>query len=75
MPAVGAIDYRAAGVTDEEWQELFRIDEQALLAEADDTEEFLSRFGDRLPDAMPRQLQGLRERLEHSTGITRKAVA
>src|SRR5690606_1610425 len=51
VPAVGAIDYRAAGVTDEQWQELFRVDERALLAEADDTEEFLARFGDRLPEA------------------------
>jgi len=74
VPAVGAIDYRAAGVTDEQWQELFRIDERALLAEADDTEEFLARFGDRLPEAVGRQLAGLRERLGH-VGASGKAVA
>jgi phosphoenolpyruvate carboxykinase (GTP) len=75
VPAVGAIDYRAAGVTDEQWQELFRLDERALLAEADDTEEFLARLGDRLPEAVGRQLAGLRERLEASAGISRRSVA
>jgi len=75
VPGVGTIDYRAAGVSDEEWQELFRIDERALLAEAADTAQFLDGFGDRLPEAMRRQLAGLRERLEASAGIARKAVA
>ncbi|TPW91632.1 phosphoenolpyruvate carboxykinase (GTP), partial [Schumannella luteola] len=63
VPAVGTIDYRAAGVSDADWEELFRIDEAALLAEADDTDAFLDRFGDRLPEAIRRQLAGLRERL------------
>jgi phosphoenolpyruvate carboxykinase (GTP) len=75
VPAVGAIDYREAGVTDEQWQELFRIDERALLAEADDTAAFLARLGDRLPEAVQRQLVGLRERLEQSAGLSRRAVA
>src|SRR5690606_8861532 len=75
VPAVDGIDYRAAGVTDAQWQELFRIDPRALLAEADDAEEFFAQFGDRLPEALPRQLAGLRERLEASVGIERKAVA
>jgi len=75
VPAVDGIDYRAAGVTDAQWQELFRIDPRALLAEADDAEEFFAQFGDRLPEALPRQLGGLRERLEASVGIERKAVA
>ena len=73
--AVGGIEYRKAGVTDEQWQELLRIDERALLAEADDTEAFLDGFGDRLPEAVRRQLTALRERLEESAGISRKAVA
>lgn len=79
VPAVGGIDYRAAGVTDAQWQELFRIDERALLAEVDDAEAFLAQFGERLPEGMTRQLTGLRERLEESggvaTGARRKAVA
>jgi phosphoenolpyruvate carboxykinase (GTP) len=75
VPAVGAVDYRAAGVTDEQWQELFRIDERALLHEAADTEAFLARVGDRLPEPVRRQLAGLRERLERGAGISRRAVA
>ncbi|WP_166867979.1 MULTISPECIES: phosphoenolpyruvate carboxykinase (GTP) [unclassified Salinibacterium] len=74
-PAGDSIDYRAAGLSDEQWAELFRIDPDALLDEADDTEEFLARFGDRLPDALRRQLTGLRDRLTELSGSTRKAVA
>ncbi|TXK19443.1 phosphoenolpyruvate carboxykinase (GTP) [Homoserinibacter sp. GY 40078] len=73
VPSVSGIDHRAAGVTDAEWAELFRIDPAAHLAEADDTERFFGRFGDRLPAAMTRQLDALRARLEQQ--IDRKAVA
>jgi len=75
VPAVGAVDFRAAGVTDEQWRELFRIDESALLAEADDTEHFLDGFGERLPEALRRQLAGLRERLGGQPRSGKKAVA
>src|SRR5690606_30126706 len=74
-PARDTIDYKAAGLTDEQWAELFRIDPTALLTEADDTEVFLEQFGERLPDALRRQLAGLRERLAERAGTTRKAVA
>ncbi|AYF97323.1 phosphoenolpyruvate carboxykinase (GTP) [Protaetiibacter intestinalis] len=75
IPAVGTIDYRAAGVGDADWQELFRVDAPALLAEADDTEAFLDRFGDKLPEAVRRQLAALRERLGAPRRAGKKAVA
>jgi GTP-dependent phosphoenolpyruvate carboxykinase len=36
IPAPGAIDLDGADVSDADWQELFRIDPDAHLAEADD---------------------------------------
>ena len=78
-PACDTIDFRAAGLDDAQWAELFRIDAESLLAEADDTEVFLEQFGEKLPDAMRRQLAGLRERLAERAGAgagsSRKAVA
>ena len=40
VPVHGAIDYQAAGVSDEDWDALFAIDAAALSAEADDTDVF-----------------------------------
>ena len=51
LPAPGAIDLEGAGVSDADWQELFRIDPAAHLAEADDAEAFFAGFGDRVPAA------------------------
>ena len=42
---------------------LFAIDADSWLAEIDDTEAFFARFGDRLPEAVRRQLGELRERM------------
>jgi phosphoenolpyruvate carboxykinase (GTP) len=75
IPAVGTVDYRAAGVSDADWEELFRVDGPALLKEADDTEAFLDGFGEKLPDALRRQLAGLRERLGAPASTGKKAVA
>jgi phosphoenolpyruvate carboxykinase (GTP) len=63
LPAPGAIDLEGADVSDADWQELFRIDPAAHLAEADDAEAFFAGFGDRLPLEIRAQLDGLRERL------------
>ena len=48
------------------WDKLFEIDREALLAEADGTEEYFESFGDRLPDAMLGQLETLREKLRYA---------
>ncbi|MDR2253011.1 MAG: phosphoenolpyruvate carboxykinase (GTP) [Bifidobacteriaceae bacterium] len=44
--------------------QLFAIDPEAWLAEADLTEEYFAQFGERLPAALTGQLVALRERLE-----------
>jgi len=68
IPACDTVDHRAAGVTDAQWAELFHLDPEAQLHEVDDTEVFLDGFGDRLPEALRRQLEGLRGRLEERAG-------
>jgi phosphoenolpyruvate carboxykinase (GTP) len=63
LPAAGSIDHAEAGVSDADWAELFRIDPEAHLAEADDAETFFGRFDGRVPDEVLGQLEELRERL------------
>jgi phosphoenolpyruvate carboxykinase (GTP) len=47
---------------------LFDIPTRAWMSECDLTEEFFSRFGDRLPEELTTQLQALRLRLTTSPG-------
>ena len=63
VPLHGAIDYKAAGVSDRDWDALFEIDPAALSAEADDTDVFLARMGTKVPQAVLRQHDEFRSRL------------
>ncbi|HLS49027.1 MAG TPA: phosphoenolpyruvate carboxykinase (GTP) [Actinomycetaceae bacterium] len=53
-------------ITEEAMEQLFAVDPQAWLAEADQIAEFFATFGDRLPAELPRQLDELRARLAQS---------
>mgnify|MGYP001251084723 FL=1 len=64
VPRDGGIDRAGINVTDEDWAELFAIDREAWLDELTGTEEFLAKFGDRLPDALQNQLNDIRQRLQ-----------
>ena len=63
-----ALDLTGLDVPDQDMAELFRIDPQAWLAEADGTATWFERFGDRLPPAIADELAGLRERLAAAAG-------
>jgi phosphoenolpyruvate carboxykinase (GTP) len=63
MPAPGAIDLDGVDVSESDWRELFAVDPQAHLAEADDAEKFFDTFGDRVPAAVRVQLEELRDRM------------
>jgi phosphoenolpyruvate carboxykinase (GTP) len=63
LPSPGGIDLEGSGVSDADWQELFRIDPEAHLAEADNAEAFFDGFGDRVPAPVREQLELLRERM------------
>ncbi|MET0304080.1 MAG: phosphoenolpyruvate carboxykinase (GTP) [Microbacteriaceae bacterium] len=63
MPAPGALNLEGLDLDDDALAALFAIDADSWLAEIDDTEAFFARFGDRLPEAVRRQLGELRERM------------
>jgi phosphoenolpyruvate carboxykinase (GTP) len=65
IPKSDGINRSGLDVSDEDWSELFAIDEDAWLSELEGTEEFFRTFGDRLPDALPRQLADIRSRLQN----------
>ncbi|TCK41457.1 phosphoenolpyruvate carboxykinase (GTP) [Leucobacter luti] len=63
VPADGELNLAGIDVPASDLAELFAIDSQSWLAEAELTEEFFAQFGDRLPEALQSQLAGLRARL------------
>ncbi|SJN09160.1 Phosphoenolpyruvate carboxykinase [GTP] [Leucobacter sp. 7(1)] len=63
VPAEGELNLDGIDVPEADLAELFAIDPNSWLAEADLTEEFFAQFGDRLPAALQEQLSSLRARL------------
>ncbi|HET8971014.1 MAG TPA: phosphoenolpyruvate carboxykinase (GTP) [Candidatus Nanopelagicales bacterium] len=63
IPAPGSLDVSGLDLADGVLDELFAVDAQSWLAEADLTEEYYARFGDRVPAALTQQLADLRTRL------------
>jgi phosphoenolpyruvate carboxykinase (GTP) len=67
MPAEGELNLEGLDIPAADLTELFSVDRDKWLAEADLTEEYFDRFGDRLPAELRTQLASLRERL-HAAG-------
>ncbi|MGO1539713.1 MAG: phosphoenolpyruvate carboxykinase (GTP) [Leucobacter sp.] len=63
VPAGGELNLDGIHVAPDDLEELFSIDQDSWLAEADLTEDFFSQFGDRVPEQLTEQLELLRERL------------
>ncbi|TAK68994.1 MAG: phosphoenolpyruvate carboxykinase (GTP) [Actinomycetota bacterium] len=63
-PAPGALPLDGLDLTADAAAELFAVDPQSWLAEADLTEEYFDRFGDRMPAQLREQLAALRSRLQ-----------
>jgi len=59
-------DFNLEGLDIDEaiWAKLFAIDPDAWAAEMDDTEEYFSQFGDKLPAKLREELDGLAARLK-----------
>jgi phosphoenolpyruvate carboxykinase (GTP) len=53
-------------------EKLFDVDPQAWLAEVDSTEEFLEGFGEKVPQALYTQLDGLRSRLAEQAAVSQQ---
>jgi phosphoenolpyruvate carboxykinase (GTP) len=63
LPAAGAIDTEGLDVSPEQMAELLRVDVEGWRKEIPDIEDFYNRFGDRVPEALRRQLSALEDRL------------
>ena len=63
QPIAGDLDVSGLGLTFTQLGELFNIDPQAWVGEANLTEEYFAMFGDRLPPALNAELSKMRERL------------
>jgi phosphoenolpyruvate carboxykinase (GTP) len=63
LPHDGALNTEGLDISDADLAELFAIDRDSWLIEADDTEEFFASFDGRVPDAVTRQLAILRDKL------------
>jgi phosphoenolpyruvate carboxykinase (GTP) len=66
IPAEGELDLEGVDITPEQAAELFAVNAESWLAEADLTEEYYARFGDRVPAALRGQLDALRSRLQQA---------
>lgn len=63
LPRPEDLNLAGTDVTDADLAELFAIDPQSWMAEAELTEEFFDTFGDRIPSALRAELDSLRYRL------------
>ncbi|WP_169077896.1 phosphoenolpyruvate carboxykinase (GTP) [Microcella alkalica] len=63
IPTADGLNLEGLDLDEARVEELFAQDREALLAEADDIEQFFATFGDRMPAELVRQLELLRGRL------------
>ena len=63
VPVEGGLNTEGLDISEADLAELFAIDTEAWLAEADSTEKFFEIFDGRVPAAVTAQLEALRQRL------------
>jgi phosphoenolpyruvate carboxykinase (GTP) len=63
LPTPDALDLSGLKLPAEDVKQLLAVDPAGWKKEADDIEAYYAKFGDKLPEALPRQLAELRERL------------
>jgi len=63
VPAAGAVDLNGLNITDADWAELCRVDNESWQAEIALVREHYAQFGKRLPVEMTSQLNALERRL------------
>lgn len=62
-PKLKDFNLEGAGVSEEDWAKMYDIDPDAWAAEMDDTEQYFSQFGDKVPAAIREELAKFRERI------------
>jgi phosphoenolpyruvate carboxykinase (GTP) len=63
VPAEGEINVDGTSLSAEDMRLLLEVDPEAVKAQLPQVEEHLARFGDRLPNQIQEQLDGLKSRL------------
>ncbi len=63
LPKEGDLDVDGLKISKDDFQELFKIDTAAWKTEIPDIEKHFSKFGDRLPERLKKQLEEFRNRL------------
>ena len=66
IPADGELDLEGVDISPDQAAELFAVNADSWLAEADLTEEYYAKFGDRVPAQLRGQLDALRSRLQQA---------
>ena len=64
LPRLGTVDVEGLGLAGAVMEELNEVDAQEWLGDCKRTREFLSQFGDRLPEVISRQLDELQASFE-----------
>jgi phosphoenolpyruvate carboxykinase (GTP) len=65
LPARGELNTEGLKLGEAALNELLSVDPEALRGQLSQVEEFLAKFGDRLPDEISGQLDALKERLDN----------
>jgi phosphoenolpyruvate carboxykinase (GTP) len=63
VPLPGQIDLGGLGMSDDAYDDLFEIDDEAWAREADEHRQYLAKFGARLPAALAREQAALARRI------------
>ncbi len=63
MPIDGDLTLEGLDISDEDWAELMKVDGELFKGTLADAEKYLSKFGNKLPARITKQLQALKERL------------
>lgn len=64
LPAEGSLNLDGLTISDEQLEQIFAVERDSWMAEADLTEEYFAQFGDHLPVELRQQLVELRQRLQ-----------
>jgi len=63
LPTDGSLNVEGLDISEAALEELFRIDEAAILADAEGALEYFEQFGDRVPEDLRAEVEHLREQL------------
>ena len=74
LPTRESIDLNGLDIADADLDELLSIDPEAWLAEVPSMREHLEKFGERMPQELIDELNGIEERLEAELGCDKKAA-